>query len=531
MANTNNDQTKLSLERLREIRLEKVKKLRELGIDPYPAKAYRTHMNQEIKDNFEKLEGKEVSVVGRLMSLRKHGKLIFGNLQDDSGTIQLFIRFDTLEPTDVKKQTLGWEHIDLIDVGDFLEAYGEVVKTKTGEISVLVKRLKIITKSIRPLPDKWHGIKDPEVRLRRRYLDMTINPKIRERFKRRSLFWRAVRDFLNQRGFWEINIPVLEHVPGGGDARPFVTYYNALDQHFYLRISHELALKRLLGAGFEKVYDIGPRFRNEGFSPEHLPEHIAMEWYWAYADHRDGMKLTQELFLYIVKQVYGKTKFKIRGFDIDFSKKWEILDFSKILKDRFNIDIFETPVDKMIKILKKYNREVEGKNRARVVDSLWKLVRKDIQGPAFLVGVPKFLSPLAKPDPSNPKVVLRFQPIIAGSELANAWAELNDPVDQLERFVEQAKLREQGDEEAQFLDIDFVEMLEWGMPPAVGYGMTERVFWFLEDVPAREGVPFPALRYDIDESTRRIYKDILPYIQMAHKEIEKKAKNKRISNK
>ncbi len=506
---------KQDLEYLRKIRLEKVQKLRELGIDPYPPDAHRTHMAAEIKKQFSSLEGKVVTVVGRLMAFRDFSKIAFGKLRDDSGDIQIFLKHDVLSPTDVKAQTLGWEHLKLIDVGDFLEATGEVMKTKTGEISVLVQKLRIVGKSIRPLPDKWHGIKDPELRLRRRYLDMLMNPEIRERFKRRSLFWRAVRDFLNERGFWEINVPVLEHVPGGGDARPFVTYYNALDQHFYLRIAHELQLKRLLGAGFEKVYDIGPRFRNEGFSPEHLPEHVAVEWYWAYADHNQGMEMLKEMFRYIVESVYKKTKFKIRGFTVDFADEWEMIDFASIIKERFDIDVFETPVEKMVEVLKANGVELENPNRNRAVDSLWKLIRKKIAGPAFLVGVPKFLSPLAKADPADKRVVLRFQPIIAGSELANAWAELNDPVDQLERFVEQAKLRAAGDEEAQFLDIDFVEMLEWGMPPAVGFGFTERVFWFLEDIPAREGVPFPPLRFELDPMTKKIYRDILPYIAAA----------------
>ena len=526
MSNANQSKTKQDLAYWRKLRLEKVEALRKLGIDPYPAKAERTHMAQEIKDNFDKLEGSEAIVVGRLMAWREHGKIIFAHIEDDSGRIQLFLRKDTLKPTNIDKQILGWEHLKLIDLGDFIQAKGEVVKTRTGEISILVHELKMITKAIRPLPDKWHGIKDKEARLRRRYLDMLMTPALRERFKRRALFWRAVRNFLDSRGFWEINVPVLELVPGGGDARPFVTYYNALDQHFYLRIAHELQLKRLLGAGFEKVYDIGPRFRNEGFSPEHLPEHIAMEWYWAYADHKDGMQLVKELFRYIAKEVYGTYKFKIRGFEVDLSREWELIDCGKVIKEKFDVDIFETPVEKILEVLKENGVELEEPNRNRAVDNLWKLIRKTIAGPAFLVGVPKYLSPLAKVDPNNPRVVLRFQPIIAGSELANAWAELNDPVDQLERFVEQAKLRAAGDEEAQFLDIDFVEMLEWGMPPAVGFGFTERVFWFLEDVPAREGVPFPALRHELDESTKKIYKDILPLIELSRKFADNKKKAK-----
>lgn len=500
----------------RKVRLEKVKRLRKLGYDPYPVSAKKTHTSSEMVKNFERLKGTSATVAGRILVIRDFGKIIFLRLADQTGEIQVVLRKDLLEASNPSENILGWEHLNLLDRGDFIEVAGEVGKTKTGEKSVFADYVRLLTKALRPLPEKWHGLKDEDTRIRRRYLDMAINKEVRDRMVRRSRFWQAVREFLNSKGFIEINTPILEHVPGGADAEPFVTYYNALEENFYLRISHELALKRLLGAGFEKVYDIGHRFRNEGFSPEHLPEHIAMEWYWAYADHEAGMSLTQEMFVYIVDKVYGTRTFSIRGFDVKFtdSAPWERIDMVEIIKDRFKVDILKDSLEKMYDALKNAGVTLsEGQiNRSRVADHLWKLIRKEIAGPVFLVGVPKYLSPLAKADPNNPEKALRFHLIAAGSELTNAFAELNDPVEQLNRFVEQQKLREEGDREAHMLDIDFVEMLEWGIPPAVGFGMSERVFWILEGVSARDGVPFPPYKYELDETTKKIYRDILHYI-------------------
>jgi lysyl-tRNA synthetase class 2 len=303
-----------------------------------------------------------------------------------------------------------------------------------------------------------------------------------------------------------MNIPVLETTPGGADANPFVTHMDVLDQDFYLRISQELYLKRLIGGGYEKIYEIGPRFRNEGISDEHLPEHIAMEFYWAYADWQDGMKFIVDLFRHVTETVYGTQKFQIRGFDVDFSDEWEIIDYSQIFKDKFDLDIFSADVKDIQKILEKEHLKIEGGlNFHRGVDGLWKHLRKDIKGPAFVINEPKFLSPLAKANPENPDYAMRFHPIIAGGELGNGFSELNDPIDQYNRFLEQQKLRDTGDSEAQFMDIDFVEMLEYGMPPTLGYGHSERVFWFLENVTAREGVPFPQLRHELDSVTKQIY--------------------------
>jgi lysyl-tRNA synthetase, class II len=500
------------IEKIREERIEKMKKLRDLGKEPYPARVKRTNSNNEITENFEKFENKEVVVVGRIMSWRDIGKIIFANLTDESGKIQLYLKKDNIDEG-------LWSEFKLYDIGDFVEASGKVVKTKTGEISVEVTEIRIISKTIRPLPEKWEGLKDEDIRFRRRYLDMTMNPELRERFKRRSEFWQATRDFLNEKGFVEINIPVLEHVTGGADAKPFVTHYDDLGEDFYLRISHELPLKRLLGGGFEKVYDIGTRFRNEGCSEEHLPEHVAMEFYWAYADYKEGMKLTEEMFRYILKRMYGTLKFKVRGFDVDLEGDWEVATYEDLLKKEYNgVDIYNDSVEDLNRILQKRGVDLgDDVNRARVVDHLWKLLRKKMGGPTFVTKIPKFMSPLSKTDPEDSRVVERFFPIIGGSEMANAFSELNDPVDQLDRFVEQQAMRDAGDEEAQMLDIDFVEMLEYGMPPAVGFGMSERVFWLFEGVTAREGVPFPQLKTEFDKSTLNIYKDISKYFKKKSK--------------
>lgn len=494
----------------RKLRLEKVAKMKHLGIDPYPSKSARNTKTADVINDFAEFDGQEVILAGRLMSWREHGALIFGHIQDQSGKIQIYIKQNELASTDIAKQNLGFEDLNLVDIGDIIEVQGNITKTQTGEISIMPKYLKILTKTIRPLPT---SLEDKEDRFRRRYLDMILHPEVRQRFERRAKFWQATREFLNKNGFVEVNIPVLEHTTGGADAKPFVTYYDSLNQNFYLRISHELPLKRLLGGGFEKVYDIGARFRNEGFSDEHLPEHIAMEWYWAYADYRDGMNFTQELFRYVMQEVYGTLQFKIRGFDVDLSKEWEEIWFADIIKERFDIDIFNDSLEKMNSVLKDQGVDLgEETNKNRVIDNLWKVIRKTIGGPAFLLGVPKFMSPLSKANVQNPNLVDRFQPLIAGSELANAWSELNDPVDQLDRFVDQQQMRNSGDEEAQMLDLDFVEMLEYGMPPAVGYGHSERVFWFFENVTAKEGVPFPQLKSEIDNVTKLIYKDVLESI-------------------
>jgi lysyl-tRNA synthetase class 2 len=496
------------LQDYRNERLRKLEELKSLNINPYPAQARRTHKAGDIKKHFDELVGQTATVAGRITGLRKFGKLAFIVVKDDSDSIQLFLQANNLAKLDAGQNIIGMKELPLLDSGDFMEAKGEIAKTKTGEISIITHELKLLVKSLRPTPTE---LTNKEERLRRRYLDMNVNREVRDRFVRRSKFWQSTRDYLNQQGFIEINTPVLEHTTGGADAAPFVTHMDSLDQDFYLRISQELPLKRLLGGGFEKVYDIGPRFRNENYGDEHLPEHIAMEWYWAYADWQDGMRFMEGMYKNVLEQTFGTLEFNINDKAVDMNKAWETWDYAAAIKDRYSIDVFESSLEDVKKALADNNLEVEKtENRARGIDKLWKNIRKEVVGPIWLINTPKFISPLAKNNPNSEYTVQRFQAVIAGSELGNGFSELNDPIDQLNRFLEQQAMREAGDNEAMMLDIDFVEMLEYGMPPACGWGYSERVFWVFEDVSAREGVPFPQLRREIDDITRSIYHNIKP---------------------
>lgn len=492
----------------RDVRLQKLEKLKELGINPYPGKSYKKDRIGDILDDFEKYDGDETVLVGRLTAWREHGKLVFGDLMEQSGTIQLMIRRDDLAE-DLKKGYLGWDKLELLDLADFVEVYGTIGKTKTGQISIMVKHIRLLTKSLRPIPRE---LDNKDQRFRRRYLDLVIHPEKIKLFERKAKFWQVQRDFLKKEGFMEVEVPIMEAVTGGADAKPFITHHNALDQDFYLRISTELYQKRLIGAGFEKVYTFGPHFRNEGMDDEHLQEFYDIEWYWAYANYKDNMKLVRELFLEIAKKVYGKTDFETRGHKFDLADEWEELDYTDLIKKNFDIDIFKDSDKKILEVIKKNEIEMGGEvNRNRMIDTLWKSIRTKISGPAFLVNQPKFISPLAKSHEDNEELTQRFQVIIAGSELGNGYSEINDPQDQLERFLEQQDLRESGDDEAHMLDIDFVEMLEYGMPPVSGYGHSERVFWFMEDVTAREGTFFPQMRHEIENITKEIYKSRMKF--------------------
>lgn len=486
-----------------------MEELRKLEVDPFPAHAERSFKLGEISTKYGELEGQTISVVGRISNIRRFGKIAFVSIRDDSGTLQLFFSEDKVEKLNAADSQLGMEQLPLLDSGDFIEARGKVIKTQTGEISVEVQKLRLLTKSLRPMPTTHESFTNKEERLRRRYVDINVNRDVYDRFVRRSLFWQSTRQFLLNHEFIEINIPVLEHTTGGADATPFVTHMDALDQDFYLRISHELPLKRLIGAGYEKVFDIGPRFRNENYSDEHLPEHVAMEWYWAYADWKDGLAFMTDMFRHVLQQTFGRLQFKIGDFDVDIAKDWEQWDYADTIRQHYGLDVYSCTLDEVKKALSDNKLEVEQtENKARGIDKLWKNIRKDVAGPIWLINTPKFISPLSKTNPSNPDIVERFQPVIAGTELGNGWSELNDPIDQLNRFIEQQQMRDAGDSEAQMLDIDYVEMLEYGMPPACGWGYSERVFWIFEGVTAREGVPFPQLRREIDDVTQSIYPDV-----------------------
>lgn len=496
-----------TLKEYREERLKKLAQLKDLGFDPYPARAHRTVDAATVVANFDKLENSEVTVAGRIMALRKFGKLAFIVMRDFSGQLQLFLHAPDVAETDPSAGIIGVKNLNLLDTGDFIEATGPVIRTKTGEISVGVKSIRLLSKALRPMPTE---LTNKEERFRRRYIDMNVNLAVRDRFVRRAKFWQATREYLDRNGFYEINIPVLEHTTGGADANPFVTEMDALDhQQFYLRISHELPLKRLIGAGFEKVYDLGPRFRNENYSDEHLPEHIAMEWYWAYADWEAGIKFQEDMFKFVLEKTFGTLQFKLGKFDVDLSGEWPRWDYAETIEKRYGINPFDCTLDEVKAALKANNLEVEQtENKSRGIDKLWKNIRKDVAGPIWLVNTPTFISPLSKTNPDRPETTQRAQVVIAGSELCNLFSELNDPIDQLDRFVQQQNMRDAGDDEAMMLDIDYVEMLEYGMPPACGLGFSERVFWIFEGVTAREGVPFPQLKSDIDETTKSIYPDV-----------------------
>jgi len=492
----------------RKVRLEKLERIKKLGINPYPAKSNRDIRIGDIKDNFDKYEGKIHTVAGRIVAWRTHGKLIFADIKDQTGDIQIIVKSDWLEDSE---DTLGWENLDLLDLADFIEVRGEIAKSRTGEISVIAKGIRILVKSLRPIP---RNLKNKEQKFRRRYLDLVINQERLELFERKAKFWEVQREFLKKAGFIEVEVPILETVTGGADAKPFITHHNALGIDLYLRISTELYQKRLIGGGFEKIFTLGPNFRNEGMDDEHLQEYYQLEWYWAYANYKDNMELVKELFLEIANKIYGKTKFTTRGFTFDLADEWKEIDYTQEIKKEFGIDIFNDTDEKMLKVLKSSNIEIEGEvNRNRMIDTMWKSIRGKLAGPVFLINHPTFLSPLAKVKDSDDKLTERFQVIIAGSELGNGYSEINDPLDQLKRFKEQQDLREGGDEEAQMLDLDFVEMLEYGMPPTSGYGQSERIFWFLEDVSGREGALFPQMKPELDKYTRKIYKEVLSKVK------------------
>lgn len=498
-----------TLKTIRDTRLDKIKKLQELGIHPYPAQSIKEFANAEVVKNFDKFEGRTITLSGRLVSWREHGAIIFGSLQDQSGRIQVFIKKDNVESSSQENQTIGFSDLNLLDVGDFLQITGEIGKTSTGEVSIIAKSIRLLSKSLRPLPDKWEGLVDPELKHRKRYLDLIMDQSTRELFVRKSLFWKKSREFMDKNGFMEVETPILEHFTGGADAKPFKTHHNALDEDFYLRISSELYQKRLIGGGFEKIYTLGPNFRNEGIDEEHLQEYYQLEWYWAYADYKDNMNLVRDCIRYVAKEVYGTTKFTSHGHEFDLDDEWEEIDYVQVLKDKLGIDIFNDNDEKLLEVVKSKGIKLEGAvNRNRLIDNLWKLIRKDISGPAFLINEPKFMSPLAKSKASDENITERFHVIIAGSELGNGYSELNDPVDQYKRFIEQQEARDKGDDEAQMMDIDFVEMLEHGMPPTSGYGHSERLFWFLEDLPAREATLFPQMRLKIDEDVNEIYPEL-----------------------
>lgn len=482
-----------TIDEIKKVRLEKLKSLQKAGLLAYPAQTKRTHSIAEALKGFSKLAKAKKAVVltGRVMALRGHGGATFLDVQDGDAKIQGLIKEDKLGSEGYKF------FIDHFDIGDFVEIKGILIKTKRGELTIEAEDYKMLSKSLLPLPEKWHGLQDIEERLRKRYLDILFNPGVKEMIKKRSVFWNSMREFLIKEGFLEVETPVLEVTTGGADAKPFTTHHNALDIDVFLRISMgELWQKKLMVAGFEKTFEIGRQFRNEGMDAEHLQDYTQMEFYWAYADYEKGMKLVEELYKHVIKETFGTLKFKIKNFEVDFGKKWEKYDYKTIVNKYAKIDVFEASLPEIEAQLQKLGIDYDKKgfNRTRAIDNIWKYCRKNLAGPGFLINPPTVVSPLSKKVEGKPEIAQRFQVILAGSEMGNGYSEVNDPLDQEERFKEQQVLREQGDQEAQMFDHEFVEALEYGMPPTCGFGVSERLFSFLMNLPAREAQIFPLMR-------------------------------------
>lgn len=478
------------LEELRKIRLQKLIKIKKLGINPYSARCEREQTIAQVL----KMMGKKVAVAGRIMSIRGHGGIQFLDLQDESGKIQLVFKSEKIKGRSAKL-------LSLLDIGDFIDTQGEVFKTEAGEVSVLVEDFHLLTKSLRPLPSKWHGLKDIEERYRQRYVDLLLNPKVRQIFEVRAEVINKLREYLNKHGAFEVETPVLQPIYGGATARPFITHHKALDNDFYLRISDELYLKRLIAGGFEFVYEFGKDFRNEGIDWQHNPEFTMLEFYWAWKDYNDLMKFTEEMLSHVIKSVTGKYQVKFGDEVIDFKPPWKRMTFQEAILKDVGIDINKVNTEAKLKVeIKRRKMKLDLKGvvgYGALLDVFYKrFVRPNIVGPLFLHDWPVEMVPLAKRRADNPRYAESFQPIVKGSELLLAYSELNDPIDQRERWEEEMKLARRGLEEYQVVDEDYLRALEYGLPPLAGWGMgIDRFVMLLTGASSlKEVILFPTLR-------------------------------------
>ncbi len=479
------------LDDVRAERLKKLQILRDKEINPYPSEVERTHQIAEALSQFAVLEAEKtiISIVGRVMVVRGQGAIMFVVLQDGTGKLQAVFKEDAIAAEEFQLFK------DVVDGGDFIEVTGQLFVTQRGENSLLVEAWKMVSKSLLPLPDKYHGLQNEEERFRKRYLDLLGRDELREMFKRKEKFWDVVRTFMKEQGFMEVETPTLEVTTGGAEARPFSTHHNDFDIDVFLRISvGELWQKRLLAAGFEKIFEIGRVYRNEGTSPNHLQEFTNMEFYQAFANYEDGMRLVENLYRTIAQDVYGTTTFTRGEHTFNLHDEWTRIDYQSEVLKQTGIDLSATTEDEIKAKLTELGVRYEGENFERLTDTLWKYCRKNIAGPAFLINHPKLVSPLAKEVAGKAEATQRFQPLIAGTEVGNGYSELNDPLEQRARFDLQQSLIERGDAEAMMPDDEFVEMLEHGMPPACGFGFGERLFSILEDKPIRETQLFPLMK-------------------------------------
>lgn len=494
--NLNAQGNELDLNEVMKQRLEKLQGLQQEGKDPFDVyKVNVTHHAEEVKENFEALEEKEVTVAGRILSKRGQGKVVFSDVHDKTGKIQLFIKIDN-----VGEEKLA--EYKSLNIGDLVAATGTVFKTKTGEISVKVFSFELICKSLRPLPEKFHGLKDPDLRYRHREVDIIMNPEVKDTFIKRTSIIRYIREFLDNKGFMECETPILSPIAGGAAARPFITHHNALDIDMYLRIATELYLKRLIVAGFEKVYDMGKNFRNEGIDIRHNPEFTMIELYQAYADYNDMMEITENLVAYVCEKVLGTTKVTYQGTEIDFTPPWRRITMVDAVNEFAGVNFNEISNDEEAqKIAKEKNlefkKDLKFVTKGDVLNALFEeFAEEHMIQPTFIYDYPVEISPLTKKKRGNEEFTERFEGFIFGREICNAYSELNDPVVQRDRFVQQAKERELGDDEAYVIDEDFMHALEIGMPPTGGLGIgIDRLVMFLTDsYSIRDVILFPTMK-------------------------------------
>lgn len=479
--------------REREQRIEKLGKLRELGVEPYPYRYERTHTIAEAAADEDELSGEDasVSLAGRIMAVRGHGHTSFGDIRDESGSIQFYVK-------DSEVDSRAWTVFRLLDIGDITGMSGHLFRTRTGELTLKVTALELLSKALLPLPEKYHGLQDKELRYRRRYLDLIVNDDVREVFVTRSRIIDAIRDFLRSKGFLEVETPILQPVYGGAMARPFVTHHNALDMRLYLRIADELYLKRLIVGGLERVFEFCKDFRNEGMDRSHNPEFTMLECYAAYWDYNDMMAMVEEMYTSLCEKIVGGSTIRYGEHEIDMSTPWRRLPFYSSIEERTGADLREAGEGEVRKVAGEKGVDVEGvTGKGALVDAIFsELVEPHLIQPVFITDYPVELSPLAKAHRSEKGLVERFEPYVAGFEVGNAFSELNDPLDQRKRFEEQVRMREEGAEETHPVDEDYLRALEHAMPPAGGLGIgIDRLVMLLTDSHSiRDVILFPAMR-------------------------------------
>ena len=474
-------------------RRDKLTELQNAGLDPFTITKYdRTATSEDIKNKYDEFEGKTVSIAGRIMSKRRMGKVGFCHVMDMDGQIQIFVKKDTVGEEE-------YERFKKLDIGDIVGAEGEVFTTQTGEKSVRVEKMTLLSKSLLPLPEKFHGLSDPDLRYRQRYVDLIMNSDVKKTFIMRSKILTAIRNYLDSRGYLEVETPILNTIPGGAAARPFITHHNALDMDMYLRIATELHLKRLVVGGMEKVYEMGRQFRNEGMDIKHNPEFTSIEIYQAYADYNDMMDLTENLMRYCAQEVCGTTTISYQGVDIDLSK-FERMPMTASVKKYAGVDFNEIKTDEeALAAAKEKGLEVEAAKSTRgdiIALFFDEFVEDKLVQPTFITDYPVEISPLAKRKPSQPELTERFEIFITGREFGNAFSELNDPIDQRERFMRQVELRNAGDDEASMMDEDFLNALEYGLPPTggLGIGVDRFVMLLTDSYSIRDVLLFPTMK-------------------------------------